>query len=215
MANQGTVGNQAQGGIGKGAAADERLDPSACLVTVDGHAKYQETLFTGNTYLASNQAAGALTGLATTVTGYCITNPVGSGKNLVMIDACIALATAPAGAATLGYAYNTSATAVTHSAAETVRNAFLLGNGTQTSIPLASVAKVDNSSTTPTAGVAIRGIGGGPVASSSIAPAFIMDPLDGKIILSPGSYMHLFFLTTAISALTSMTWEEVGLTTVR
>lgn len=214
MANQGTVGANAQGGLGKGTAADERLDQSAALVVTDGHARYQEALYTGNCYLASNQAAQTITGLATTVTGFAITNPVASGKNLVIIDACFALGGAPAGATQLGWAYNTSATAVTHTTPETIRNAFLLGNGTQTPVGPGSVAKVDNSATTPTAGVFVRMINGS--GTSAITTPIVADPIDGKIILSPGSYMHLAFLTTAYTTLlTSMTWEEVGLTSVK
>lgn len=212
MANQANVGSNKFGGVSKGTVVDERADQSGALVTTDGHARYTEVLYTGSTYVACNQAAVALTGLATTVTGFCLTNPVASGKNLVLIDACLALATAPAGVTTLGYAYNTSATAVTHTTPETVRNAFLAGNGTQTSVTKTGVGLVDNSSTTPTAGVAVRAIGGGNVATGGVSAPFIMDPIDGKIILSPGSYLHLFFLTTAVSVLTSMMWEEMPLT---
>lgn len=215
MADQGNVGNgSGTGAYSKGTPTDLRLDASAALVTTDGHAKYQEAVMNGNMFLSSNQAAQTLTGLATTVTGYCLTNPVGSGKNLVLIDATFAYGGAPAGANQVGYAYNASATAVTHTTPETVRNCLLPGNGTASTAGATSVAKVDNSSTTPTAGVSIRLVAG--TGTSAITTIIPPDYIDGRIILSPGSYLHMYMLTTAPTTwLTAMTWEEIGLVVTR
>lgn len=210
MANQGVVGANKQGGLSVNTPTDERVDQSAALVTVDGHARYQEALYTGNVYLASNQALKTVTGLATTVTGFCLTNPVGSGKNLVLLDCCLGVGGAPAGAYELGLAWNQSATAVTHTTPETVRNALLtgLGSGTQTTVFSTGVGLVDNSATTPTAGVSVRVLQGGGTSAITMQP--VVDNIDGKIAIGPGSYIHLYFLTTSVTtSLTSMCWEEV------
>ena len=210
MANQGNVGNQKLGGLTRSTSTDLRMDGSAALVVVEAHGRYQEPVYTGSVFGSCNQAARTITTLSTTVTGFCLTNPVGSGKNLVILDCCIALATATS-AAQLCYAYNASATAVTQTTAETVRNMLLLGNGTQTPAPSAGVGLVARAATTPTAGVAVRAIGGGPVAASTIQEAFIADDVAGKLILSPGAYLHLASVTNTSSAISSMLWEEVPL----
>ncbi len=208
MANQGTVGANRQGGLSVNTPADERLDQSAALVTTDGHARYQETLYTGNVFLAANQALVTVTGLATTVTGYCISNPPNSGKNIVMIDYCLGVGGAPAGAYELGLAYNASATAVTHTTPLVVRNALLPGVNTQTPTTGVGVGVVDSSATTPTAGVGVRILQAG--GTSAITMQTVCDPIDGKLAFGPGSYLHLYFITTSVTtSMSSACWEEV------
>ena len=208
MANQGTVNSQRQGGLSTNTPADERLDQSAALVTTDGHARYQEALYTGNVYLAANQALVTVTGLATTVTGWCLTNPVNSGKNLVLMDFCLGVGGAPAGGYELGLAYNASATAVTQTVALVVRNALLPGVNAQTPTTATGQGLVANSATTPTAGVGVRILQAG--GTSALTMQTVCDPIDGKLAIGPGSYIHLYFITTSVTtAMCSGCWEEV------
>lgn len=200
--NQGVVGPRP---LTDGSITVERFGRDAAQIVQDGHGRYQENVLRGNTYQACNQAGVAWTvALGTTATGFILTNPAGSGYNLVVIELMVAPTTAPAGIATMLLAgnVNTAAAAVTHTTPLTVRNA-LLGQ-TRTGVGLA-----DSASTLPAAPVVVRPIPGGPVATGSINSMFIKDEVAGAIVLQPGTAVSTFALTTAISAVVCMTWEEV------
>jgi hypothetical protein len=79
-----------------GVAPNVRGDRSGAVVVTDGHGRYQEAVRQGNVYVASNQAGQALsTALSTTQTGFTLTNPSGSGVNLVYLTSTIAITSAP------------------------------------------------------------------------------------------------------------------------
>lgn len=171
----------------------------------DAHSRYQEAVYRGNVFLASNQAGQALsTALSTTQTGFTLTNPSGSGKNLVVLDAVIALTTAPAGISTLLWAanVNTVAAAVTQTTPLTVRSALLGSSATGVGLAASAV-------TLPAAPVVVRAVPGGPVATGTTTSPFIRDEIAGGLILTPGTALSLSTLTTAISVICSMIWEEI------
>lgn len=154
-------------------------------------------------YYASTQAGVATsTGLSTTQTGFTLTNPLGSGKCLEVLQIRGALTTAPAAIATVVAAVGTlSATAVTQTTPLTVRN---VNHGvTKTGAGLAASAV-----TLPAAPVVVRGLGG-PVATGSVSQPQIVDDVDGAIVLAPGTSLNINSLTTAISGVWSITWREV------
>jgi len=156
-------------------------------------------------FVASNQAGQALsTALSTTQTGFTLTNPVGSGMNLLILQTTVAITSAPAGIATIVYAANTNpvAAAVTQVTALTVRSAKL--GSSQQPVGLAASA-----ATLPAAPVVVRGVGG-PVASGSVSQTYILDDVQGALVLTPGTAVSINCLTTAISAIVSMTWQEVS-----
>lgn len=182
-----------------------RVSRTGELNTSDAHGRYQEAVYRGNVFLASTQAGQALsTALSTTQTGFTLTNPAGSGKNLVVLGAQIALTTAPAGISTLLWAanVNVAAAAVTQTTPLTVRNALLGSGGNAVGLAASAV-------TLPAAPVVVRAVGGGPVATGSVTAPFISDEIAGQIILAPGTAISLSSLTTAISALVSVVWEEI------
>lgn len=159
---------------------------------------------TDQVYMASTQAGVATsTGLATTQTGFTLTNPLGSGKNLVVLSVDAAFTSAPAAAATLVLAANVipQATQVVQTTPLVVRHA-ALGNS-QFGVGLAASAV-----TLPAAPVVVRGLGG-PVATGSLTPDPIHNSVNGALVLIPGSALSVNSLTTAISAVISMTWREV------
>lgn len=159
---------------------------------------------TSKVYVASTQAGVATsTALSTTQTGFTLTNPIGSGKNLVVLNIDVAPTTAPAGAATIVAAANVNpaAAAVTQGTPLIVRNAKL--GISDTGVGLAASAV-----TLPAAPVVVRGIGG-PVGASSLNGEPIHDKVDGALVLTPGTALSVNSLTTAISAVISMTWAEV------
>jgi hypothetical protein len=159
-----------------------------------------------NVFVASNQAGQALsTALSTTQTGFTLTNPVGSGKNLVLLQAVIALTTAPAGISSLVWAANTNplAVAVTQTTPLTTRCAILGNSSASTGLAASAV-------TLPAAPVVVRSVGGGPVATGSVTSTPIIDNINGALVLQPGTAISLSALTTAISAICSVTWREVN-----
>lgn len=157
-----------------------------------------------NVFVASTQAGVATsTALSTTQTGFTLTNPAGSGKNLVVLDVVVAFTTAPAAAATVVYAANVNpvAAAVTQTTPLTVRSA-QLGKAAN------SVGLAASAVTLPAAPVVVRALGG-PVATGSISPGYHRDQVNGALVLTEGSALSLSSLTTAVSAVISMTWKEV------
>lgn len=188
-----------------GAQVPGRADHSGAYVAQDAHARYVESVLQGNVYTASTQAGVALTvGLSTTATGIILTNPPNSGKVLALIELLAALTTAPAGISTVGLqaVVTPQIAETTHTAALVVRNA-RIGNTSMAS------GKVDSSATLAATPVCVRAVPGGPVATGSVTSAYIKDEIAGAIILEPGTAIATFALTTAISALLTVTWEEL------
>ena len=204
MLLQANVGKQS---IGDGAQnIGARLSRAAALIVDECNGRYYEQASRGLIFSAANQAARVLSALSTTATGFILNNPIGSNVQINLLDVCLSIATAPAGASTIGLAANTAMQAVIPSSltAETVINN-LLGS------LAVGVAQVWRAATLNTAPTIIRAMGGGPVAASSISPAFIRDEIAGQIVLLPGTCVTPNALTTAISAVASMAWTENAL----
>lgn len=171
----------------------------------DTHGRYQEAVLRGNVFIASNVAAQAVSvALTTTYTGLVLSNPLGSGKNLVLLGVQYAITVAEVAAASQHLIGAFSPTAVTHTtplAAPGIQNAFI-GAGN------ASIAKVDSSATIPTPNYLFSlrsaftaGALGGPGMGAWV-------DLGGAIILPPSSFVAIGALT-AITGFGSFIWEEV------
>src|SRR5256885_673401 len=90
-------------------------DISGAQRVQDAHARYFETTSRGNVFTAANSAVQALSLNSLTATGLILSNPVGSGKNFVIIDVTVSIAaavTAVADVILCGTSY--SATTTTH-----------------------------------------------------------------------------------------------------
>lgn len=157
----------------------------------------------GKLWHACNQAAVTLSALSTTATGLILSNPPGSGKNLAIITIGWAFSTAPSGASVVGLAMSPApTTTITHTTPiNQVQAGILVGNGTE------SVARVDSAATTVGTPVFVR-VFGGPVAASQINPPYIRDDVDGAIILPPGTFVQLAYVTTAAVGLGYISWTE-------
>lgn len=187
-----------------GAQVPGRADWSGAYVATDAHARYMESVLQGNVFTASTQAGVALTTtLSTTMTGIILTNPPNSGKYLLLTELIAALTTAPAGIATIGLAAvaTPQVAETTHTTPLVVRNAII-------GVTSSATGKVDSSSTVATTPVCVRAVPGGPVATGSVTSAYIKDEIAGAIGIAPGTAIGTFALTTAISALLTLTWEE-------
>lgn len=160
----------------------------------------------GNLYRAANQAAATVTLINTsTATGFILCNPYGSGKKLVIRDANFNFTTVPTATSIVYLAQSISphTTAVTHTAALTVYAC----DGSGASIT--SVAKADSSSTTPNLPVYSRVLGYTPTTPATTGSLTFTDDIDGAMILVPGTYVQISYITTAPVGMASMTWAEV------
>lgn len=156
-------------------------------------------------FVASNQAGQALsTALSTTQTGFTLYNPANSGFLLQLMRITVAVTTAPAGISTIVYAANVNPLAVAPSSvtALTTRSA-KLGAATQ------SVGLAYSACTLPVAPVVVGSLGG-PVATGSVSSPYFFDDIQGALAVEPGCAWSVNALTTAISAVISVTWQEVS-----
>lgn len=159
----------------------------------------------GNMYNSCTTGAVTLSTVSATCTGLSLTNPFGSGKNLVVKEVRFAPSTAPAGVSVVGLAVSpaVSATAVTHTTPAVIHNSIDIGSNLSVGVGL-----TDASSTLPAAPVWLRPIGS-VVAASSITPGMYVENVDGTIILPPGTNLSFSYLTTAAVGIASMTWVEI------
>lgn len=159
----------------------------------------------GNMYHACSAGAVTLSTVSATCTGLALSNPYGSGKNLIVKTVSFQPSTAPAGAAVVGLAISpaVSPTAVTHTTPAVIHNAITTGSNLNV-----GKASVDVAATLPAAPVWLRPMGG-VVAASSISPGKYTEEINGEIILPPGTNLSLSYLTTAAVGIASCTWVEV------
>lgn len=156
-------------------------------------------------FLASNQAGQAMsTALSATQTGFTLYNPLGSGKSLIVEQVTVAVTSAPAGVATIVYAAN-----VNPNAASPATNTALTVRSANLGRPQVGAGIVYSATTLPAAPVVVRSLGG-PVATGSVSSPYMRDDVNGALVVAPGCCLSLNSLTTAISAIVSMTWREVA-----
>ena len=202
MLLQGTIGPQT---LQNEASANLSVGKSAEAFGSSYQGRYYQLCYAGKVYNSCLQASTALSTLSTTYTGLMITNPVGTGFNCVMLQCCIAVSSAPAGISTMHHEGTKifQPTAVTQGTPNTVQN-MLLGNLTL------GVGLAASASTPPATPVALRAIGGGTNATGSVqCTDSIIDEIAGAMILAPGTYIGLGYLTTAISVIASYHWAEL------
>lgn len=191
--------------VGDGALLSTRYDKTRATVVTDAHGRYAEAARRGNLFVAHNVAAGALSvALATTYTGLCLSNPLGSVKNAELLGIGFALTVAPAAIASLhligGYSATANVVHTTPLAAPGIQNC-LLGTGA------ASSMKADSSATIPTPGYLLPFAGGFTAAALPSSPLVWMD-VAGLLILPPGAFVALGALT-AVTGFAALVWEEI------
>ncbi len=159
----------------------------------------------GKMFHSCSTGAVTLSTVSATCTGLVLSNPYGSGKQLVIEKVRFAASTAPGGAAVVGLAISpaVSTTAVTHTTPAVIHNAIMSGSNVNTGVGL-----VDSAATLPAAPVWLRPIGS-VVAASSISPGMYVDETKGDIILPPGTNLSLSYLTTAAVGIAEFSWVEI------
>lgn len=160
----------------------------------------------GNLFRACNQAGATVTLINTsTATGFILSNPYGSGKKLVLRDIGFQYTTVPAAAAIIFLAQSIAPhqTQVVHTTPLVVYGCD--GNG----VANESVAKADAAATTPNLPVYSRAIGYSPTTPAAVGGLTYRDYVNGAVILLPGTYLQISYITTAPVGIADATWAEV------
>lgn len=168
------------------------------------HAPGYAAAYSGVVGMVSSSAGRTLSAaLATTYTGLCLSNPAGSGKNLVLLRASGVLNVAPAALTAVLLATGYVAGGVTvHTTPETPLSAFV-GTGP------ALVGLADAACTLVGTPAYSQVLSETPAATSVLA---FDRPLDGSIILPPGAWAAIVSTIAGPAAglWASMIWEEVA-----
>ncbi len=171
----------------------------------DRHARYMEAVLRGSVFYAANNAVQALSVASSTYTGLAVANPAGSGKNLVIIDIAFGLDALQTGFSAI--AIGTAVTVALTAGASTGPTNCLIGAGT------GSVAKAGASATLGAAPVIARILAGAQWVTTGTTSniQLVKDELAGLITLTPGQLVCIEAITTAVSGLAHITWEEVSI----
>lgn len=160
----------------------------------------------GNVFRAANQAAATVTLINTsTATGFILSNPFGSDKDLILWDVNFSYTTVPTATAIVFLAQSiaVSQTQVVHTTPLAVYKAD--GTGATT----ACRGRVDSAATTPVLPVYSRILGYSPTTPATSDGLTFTDKVCGSVILAPGTFVQISYITTAPVGITSMTWVEV------
>lgn len=168
--------------------------------------RYYEQTYRGNRFGGSITGQVTTVGAATTYTGLCLSNPIGSGVNLVIDKVGAAFLVAFTAAATIGVMTGVNAaTNVTHTTPAVVRNKKIGG--------AVGLGLLDSAATLPTAPVLdvvlAAGLTGAITTGQEISGELV--DLEGSIILPPGAYAAIYTSTASgtASMSASFSWTEV------
>ena len=202
---------KAEGRVGEISAATGSVNPLVTdtigsLLVAQGAGDYATSVAKGNVYSGANQTGCVWSvGLHKTNTGLALTNPVGSGKNLVILKAGFTERVVPGGIQDVWLAGGSSTTAVTHSVAGTPRN-MLVGQAA------ANVGLIDTGATLPDDPVYLLPlIGGKTSAALSVASTICVVDVGGLIVMAPGSFVIIatFTVGAAVGQMGCIIWEEI------
>lgn len=204
---EGQVGPQV---ASDGASITIRQDKSGAMVNQQAHGRYFETTYRKAMFNGGVIGQTTSSGLATTYTGLCLSNPIGSNVLLAVNKVGFSFTTVFSAAASVGLMTGYSAsTNVTHTTPVTPRNQYFntVGGG---------VGLLDSSATLPVAPtinqVFTAATTGTAVAQTVLAPVGFVD-LEASLILTPGAYAAIYTSTASASNAGnfSITWEEIPL----
>lgn len=167
------------------------------------HGRYVETTYRRAMFYAANQTVATTTvGLATTYTGLCLSNPIGSNTVLALNKASIGQSVIETAVDAFGLAVGFSGTTnVVHTAAVTPASA-LIGSG------VTPVGKVDTSATLPVAPVYHSFLQSTSSATTDVTSG--MFDYEGSLILLPGAFVIWASPAASVAGMWfSFQWEEL------
>lgn len=163
----------------------------------------------GQVFTACNQSAATVTLINTsTTTGFVLSNPYGSGKALALLSAQFTYTTVPTATAIVFLAQSIAPSNIAHASVTAIQVYGADGSGASGK----SVARAYSASTTPNLPVYTRALGYSPTTPATTGGLTVRAQIDGEIILVPGSYIQISYITTAPVGITDMTWAELSLT---
>lgn len=205
---QGVVGGNSAAAAGT-FPSNLRYGPTGEVVTQQLHADGYEAAVRGQMFSGSNSAAVTTSaGFATTHTGLCLSNPIGSGKNLVLMK--VKYGAIVAQAAALSFGLQTGY----HAATNVVHTTPMVPLSNLVGSP-AGVGLIDSAATLPIAPTRII------LLDTLLTGAITTTPIggnqydfNGTLVIPPGGFVATY--TSAASTATSLvfgfTWEEVSAT---
>mgnify|MGYP003647948030 CR=1 FL=1 len=157
----------------------------------------------GKMFHAHNTTAGAVTVLSATCTGLVLSNPLGSGKDLIVSNMSFVGSTLST-IAEIGVAVSSSvAVAVQTGTAAVVHNARL--GGSNGNIGVGQALSIATLLSTP---VWLRPIGSARVTGTTEGTNAFEADFDGELVVTPGTYVCFSTLTAARTGLCSVSWAE-------
>ena len=200
-----------EGRVGGQQLANGSLAPIS--LTKDGainalvYGKYAEAVLRGIVWSGSTAATGVAPGTSVgTTAAFSLYNPIGSGVRLVVLRTTMGYISGTLGAGTVHYLANTnpSATATTGTAI-TAKNA-LLSDATSAGRPFTTATIPSPSLLRPFCSLQAS------LASTAVAPWYMVDDVDGEFIVPPGCTLSLHATAAGGSSplvVFGMTWAEV------
>ena len=157
--------------------------------------RYYQAAYQKKVFAAVAAGVTSTVGLATTYTGLCVTNPIGSTVNLVMMKVGLAQSVINAAVNAAGFGFGFSATtAVTQTTPVTTQSCF--ANSITKSAALAASAV-----TLPAAPVYAGFFNSTPTATTNFNG--VIADLEGSIVIPPGGY---FVTLTAAASPAAALW---------
>lgn len=191
--------------VADGTITQLRGGPTGEALVAQAHARYYDAVRRGNVFMAAIPVT-ALSVNSVTFTGIALINPVGSGKVFSLLEVLVGISTSTTASAGVILTGGAQVAAIATNLV-TVQNAYMGGSGSTTKAVVSSGATILTATQ-------LRAIWDTGLATSATAPTpapmpFIKDQVDGAILIGPGQVVSLQAITTAISVIASMTWEEI------
>jgi len=195
--------------IGDGGETELRLDKTSALVVTDGHAKYTEAVLRGNVYVqrVGGATATAFTGGAAGTPLLSVYNPVGSGRNLVVLGVGVASRAAASAAGVVGFNLWAGVSVLPTGTATPAVNLY-----SQQAAGSSAVTFVNTANTSGSATTLVLPLGSyywATAAGAIFTPSFF--DVAGMIVVAPGVLLCLG-ATAALTSATydaSLIWEEI------
>jgi len=184
-----------------------RIGPTSEIIVDELHGRYYETTVRKAMYSGANLTGVTTTAaFATTYTGMCLSNPIGSTVNLVLTKVTYAPVVAQTAALVMGIMTGYSASVnVTHTTPLVPLSNFV-GQPTGTGL-------IDSSATLPVAPTRLILLG--TLTTGAITQTLLngsVTDMEGSVVIPPGGYAAIY--TSAASVASSlvfgMMWEEVS-----
>jgi hypothetical protein len=190
--------------------------------TQDAHGRYQDCTYgpagVGNVFYATNTAAQALSVASSTYTGLIVQNPVGNNKVLSILEVSWASTIAATGVGAVVLGWGTAQTAGVPVALTTGNSSGPTGVSPVLGLGGKSSAQVGASCTFSVLGAAaaptiLRPLLGIDWVTANAVVTTIQCNYDfgGSIAIYPGYNLCIEAITTAITGLGYISWEEINL----